>query len=111
MDLEQIKKSYTEKRLLKSLDFVESRWEVVELVCKNPCWQRLWIMQEVLLPDTIVFWYETWTHIDAELRKVMHLYMIISGNERVCCEMTSTRGKHVNILPNYTATMFIYIGS
>lgn len=70
LSFDQMKHSVVQGKLLENLDLADSLLDAVKSLCQNPCWQRLWIMQKMILPDTIIFWYGAYTYTKKSYSKL-----------------------------------------
>jgi hypothetical protein len=52
-----------------SLD--ESIWRVSSMIMDEPYWERLWIIQEIALSRSMVFWYGTYRYSTGDLFKML----------------------------------------
>ena len=56
------------------LFLAESMWNITSIIFDQPYWERLWIIQEIVLADSIEFWYGEWNYSPQDIQK-MGLFM------------------------------------
>jgi hypothetical protein len=75
--LEELEELHSLEDLNFDLELPKSLWLAASMIFAEPYWQRLWILQEVVVPVSIAYWYGTQRYTTGDIAKLAHYISLI----------------------------------